>query len=363
MGRVRQTLEWPSGWLVALLAGGALLSAGCGGSEENSADSLWVTVPGLTDATAIAVGAEHACVLGEMGAVWCWGNGAAGQLGDGGMADRDAPVPVAGLDDVRSIAVSTRLSCAIRGDGQVWCWGQGARFVGRGGPSKADTAAGDEGDSDVPVEVPEYEGAIALEGRCAVLASGALMCGATPVQGIDDAVGVAFGTSHTCAVRATGEVDCWGDNTFGQLGNGFAAPGTSPTPQAVVGLADAAAISAGLGHSCAVRKDGTVACWGWGMVGQLGQGEAADALTPTAFGGVDDAVAIATGDYFTCVLRAEGRVVCSGVVAGISDTGQTLEPLALGGLDDGVAFGAKTAGTIVNLCVVRAGGDVACLQP
>src|SRR5882724_961023 len=79
---------------------------------------------------------------------------------------------------------------------------------------------------------------------------------------------VAAGAKHTCALRPTGEVVCWGLNTSGQLG--FGAPSNWMPPGAVLGITNAVAIAAGGYHTCALIVGGTVLCWGNNRHGELG---------------------------------------------------------------------------------------------
>ena len=81
------------------------------------------------------------------------------------------------------------------------------------------------------------------------------------VSGITDAVDVSAGWEHTCAVHATGEVSCWGDDTNGELGNG-AISNQEPLPVKAEGIADAIAVTVGHLHTCALRSTGEIACWG-----------------------------------------------------------------------------------------------------
>src|SRR5260221_157767 len=76
------------------------------------------------------------------------------------------------------------------------------------------------------------------------------------------------GEVHSCALLSNRFVNCWGDNSQGQLGNGTTSP--SATPVTVSGLVNATALSSGFDHNCAVRADGTVWCWGRNDFGQLG---------------------------------------------------------------------------------------------
>ena len=78
---------------------------------------------------------------------------------------------------------------------------------------------------------------------------------ANPIGGI---ASVSAGNQHTCAVSDAGLVECWGDNTFGQLGSGSA---SSASPVQIVGLTNVAKVAAGGEHTCALTSSGGVKCW------------------------------------------------------------------------------------------------------
>jgi alpha-tubulin suppressor-like RCC1 family protein len=99
------------------------------------------------------------------------------------------------------------------------------------------------------------------------------------VAGLSGVAQLAAGGSHTCARLATGAVQCWGANSYGQIGDGTTTNRT--TPVAVVGLSDAIYLALGQSHSCAIRATGDVVCWGRNDRGQLGNGTATTALVPS----------------------------------------------------------------------------------
>jgi alpha-tubulin suppressor-like RCC1 family protein len=123
---------------------------------------------------------------------------------------------------------------------------------------------------------------------------------------------LAAGASHSCAQTPEGELYCWGDNRYGQLGTGDRT--NQPLPKKVVGSADASAkVFAGGAHSCAIHADGSFWCWGDNRSGQLGVGDTEPRLTATRVDALgSDVTAAYAGGAHTCVLRTDGSVWCWG---------------------------------------------------
>jgi alpha-tubulin suppressor-like RCC1 family protein len=120
---------------------------------------------------------------------------------------------------------------------------------------------------------------------------------------------VASGKNHSCALDGT-TVKCWGDDSFGQVGDG-AASGPYSTPQAVSGLGGAVSqIVVGDNHSCALLTGGTVQCWGDNTFGQLGMNApTANATVATAVSGLSGIIAISAGGDHTCAIQGTPRYV------------------------------------------------------
>jgi hypothetical protein len=111
----------------------------------------------------------------------------------------------------------------------------------------------------------------------------------TAVMGLLDVVRITAGGSQTCALRSDGRVSCWGGNEAGQLGDDTflsVRDGGRSSPVTVVDLSDATVVAAGAAHSCAVKSDGTVVCWGWNERGQLGDGTTTNRPAPRAVRGL-----------------------------------------------------------------------------
>ncbi|MBK6536199.1 MAG: hypothetical protein IPF99_43700 [Deltaproteobacteria bacterium] len=214
-----------------------------------SGTSLAQDAVGSASLAQLAAGWDHTCVRTATGQVLCWGGNYVGQLGDGTQDSRPTPTPVVGLADAVEITAGSGHTCARSTSGQVLCWG--GNQYGQLGDGRT-----------FPRGIP---------GRLTP----------TPVVGLADAVEIRAGSAHTCARRTTGEVVCWGDNQYGQLGDGTTVQRLTPTP--VEDITDAVEIVAGESHTCARRATGQVLCWGIGPEGQLGNGTATRRLRPDRF--------------------------------------------------------------------------------
>jgi alpha-tubulin suppressor-like RCC1 family protein len=294
-----------------------------------------INVSALSNATALAAGFFHTCALLGDGTVRCWGRNASGQLGDGSSTDRLTPVRVGGLTNVVAIAAGNEHTCALLADGSVDCWGSnGFGEIGNGGTTNRPT----------PTRVSGLTNAVAIAAggfghTCALLANGSARCwgrndvgqlgdGTTtnrltpvPVSGLTNAValGAAGEFGHTCALLADGTARCWGDNSFGQLGDGTTTQRS--VPSTVPGLTNAVALAVGTDHTCAVLATGGARCWGNNASGQLGDGTTTTRLTPTIVTSkffstgslpLSGAVQITAGANHTCSLQSGGSVRCWG---------------------------------------------------
>jgi alpha-tubulin suppressor-like RCC1 family protein len=120
------------------------------------------------------------------------------------------------------------------------------------------------------------------------------------------------GYAHTCARRANGTVYCWGNDGYGQLGQGTPGGSVNVLPVPVVGMTDSVELTAGHHHTCVRHPDATVSCWGWNRHGQLGDGTTTDRYLPTPVFGLDDAAQLTAAAEHTCVRHAGWDASCWG---------------------------------------------------
>ena len=299
------------------------------GNKTDDDSLVPVGVVGVNDAIAVSAGGAHSCALHEGGTISCWGRNGDGQLGDDSDDSSSTPDSVVGVNDAIAISAGWLHSCAVHLGGAVSCWG--SNDSGQLGDGTGDG-------SSVPVGVVGVNDAIAVSAggahSCALHRNGTISCWGwnlskqlgyglgfgtrdfspvpNEVADITDAIAISAGEEHSCAVHRGGAVSCWGDNWYGQLGNGAAS--IAFLPERVAGLTDATAISAGVNHSCALRQGGRVSCWGWGKVsmGLLGDGTDEDSLVPVGVVDITDAIAISAGERHSCAVRRAGTVSCWG---------------------------------------------------
>jgi alpha-tubulin suppressor-like RCC1 family protein len=184
------------------------------------------------------------------------------------------------------------------------------------------------------------------------------------VSGISKATAVATGGLHTCALIATGGVECWGYNAGGQLGDNSTTNRSVPGP--VDGISTAVAVSGGLYHTCALLSSGSVECWGYNYDGQLGDGsmthescpEGDCSTTPVTVIGISTAVAIDAGDSQTCAVLVSGTIKCWGGnwLGQLGDGNMTHQSC----LDGDCSTTPVTVAAITTAAGVAAGSDHTC---
>ena len=205
----------------ALSCWGDNASGGLGVGDMEGRNVPTLASPG-TRWRSVGAGAGGTCALDELGAIWCWGNNANGQLGLGDRTSRSRPTPLGVGSGWRSISASFATVCAIASDRTLWCWGANA-----------------EG------QIGQLDDIIAPDGLVP-----------TRVGTDADWLEVGVGQGHACAIRQPGTLWCWGRNVRSELGLGAGAEGQIRGPQRVGAGEDWSAVVAGQSHSCGLRAMG-----------------------------------------------------------------------------------------------------------
>jgi alpha-tubulin suppressor-like RCC1 family protein len=275
------------------------------------------------------------CALTVSGGVECWGQNVDGELGNGSTQPSNGTIPVnvvpglvMGLTSgATAVAAGARAvsACAVAGGG-VKCWGVNGGALGNGSAA---------GSSPVPVPITGFTGTVSS------VAVG----------------GASLGSEFVCAIVSGGGVECWGTNSYGQLGSGTTTNSTIPVQ--VTGLTSGVtAVSTGTSTACAVTAGGGVQCWGFGGDGELGNLSTGNSSVPVAVMGLTSGVAsVSTGGSSACALTTSGGVECWGLNSsgqlGNNSTTNSTTPVQVATLTSGV-----TAVSVGNAfaCAVVSGG-------
>ena len=335
-------------------------------------------------ALSLATGENHACALLEGGTVACWGGAELGQLGDDSLIERGTAAPVLGIDRATAVVSGRNHACAVVEGGALWCWGSNERGqLGALGDNPADDCANGE---DVPVSCTPVAvdidqvvtaAAAGLHHTCAVTAGGDVECfggnesgqlgngsfddSAAPVKvRIDPTIAaIAAGETQNCAVSDSQLVYCWGSNRAGQLAETAALISTSPAR--VAQLPDVIGLEAGARHTCG-RINGGVQCWGGNDSAQLGDGTLQSSATPVEVVAVAGSVpSLAPGEEHTCAINGSARVRCWGRNAHgeLGPAGDEEVELAAVNVDLDGDVGAIDSGD-EHVCAARTDGVLYC---
>lgn len=318
--------------------------AGQLGNGQSVNQKFPVQVSNLINIISMSVGETHTCAITgatetELPKLWCWGDGSNGKLGvdPSTIGAGNEPIEVVGLGGVPiAVAAGKEHTCAIVQNGEatfVQCWGYN---------EEGQLGIGNTTSANFPVNVPGSTGAVNIsagesftsivtntgeikswggnsEGQ---LGNGFFFRRQLPIHLDNMAESIAdvvSGENHSCALTQSGDVYCWGRNSYGQLGNGTTL--YNPDPVQVIGLASGVrALAAGPYHNCALLTDTKVKCWGYNIAGMLGTGNVDEPNMSTPDFVLDNDTGlpltgvekIATGFWHSCALMQGGSIQCWG---------------------------------------------------
>lgn len=367
------------------------------GQEGSSAEDVGTpfTVPGVTGVAELALGAQSTCFRLATGEVRCAGyNNYTAKLLSTGAVERvvKTPTAVTGVGNAVALGAGYMHFCAVRQNGALVCWGSGGdgqRGDGQrtGGDIRdvvLDIAAANPAPSvpatfaPTPGVTPTVRPHLAIGDKhvCGVMNDGRVRCfgegasgqlgnGSTAdlpsntdqyVPGITDAQWVLARNNHTCVVRANGKVACFG--TPGAYHRNVLHQPTS-SPVSIDALTDVESLAVGTASMCAVKRDHTVWCMGSNDSGQLGNGSREGSTTPVQVTGLTDALRVAAASSTFCAIRDGGKLSCWGY-GGYGELGNgatTQSPVPVEVALTGVTY---VEGSYYNFCAVHGGGKVSC---
>ncbi|MEN9723610.1 MAG: hypothetical protein RJB38_1596, partial [Pseudomonadota bacterium] len=295
----------------------------------------------------LSLGDEHACAITTDNALYCWGDNRYGQLGDGTTISRSHATKIG--SGYSSVVAGARHTCAIRAsDSKLFCWG--------------DNTSGQLGDATQQtglVPTPVYSSlafsSMALGGShtCAISSTSSLYCWGKNTEGqlgiggtsgvsvptqvvaplnVNTVQAVSAGENHTCARALTNglpQVYCWGDHSFGQLGNNTQVGTDSNSPFFVLTSLATAPLKSGKNHTCTIRADDSkLVCWGRNDQGQLGDNSTSNRISPVIPSDLTTPITrIALGAAHTCA-ETSSKIYCWGDHSSLQG----------GGVDSGLTY-------------------------
>ena len=309
------------------------------GDGTSANRSTPVAVKGNLVFTNISAGLVHTCVTTSVGIAYCWGDNTWGTNGDGTFIQSLVPVRAAGGRVFAKIAAGAAATCALTADGTAYCWGN--NYWGQLGNGEKDTV------EPKPVRV---------------------------VGGLKFAnlsMNVGYGANHVCGITSAGKTYCWGVNDFGQLGVGTmtmnTCQGTTPcsaVPLQVKGGLTFKSVNPSVHNTCAVTMAKKAYCWGENSFGQLGNGTMQDSsvpvpvkgsllfdiVVPGGYGNQEYACGVAAGKGYCWGANLYGQLGNGRIADSLQPTavagGLTFTSISPGGADAWILTGAHACGTV-----------------
>lgn len=317
-------------------------------------------------------GLSHSIILKDDGTVWSLGNNNRGQLGLGQALNQNEPVMISGLTDIISITAGNEHSLAFKKDGTLWAWGNNNEFqLIDNTESNPDTG---ERICNTPFDVKTHlgvrliragfgrtlfvknDGALWLYALRSISSSGSSVYFPWEIKGIENIKAAEVGGTHIVTLKEDGTVWSWGDNLWGQMGDGSQQHHnvydySLYKPLQASYLTGITAIAAGSTHSVALKDDGMVWTWGGNFHGQLGDGTDTYKLWPQKVEGLENIIAIEAGNGHTVALKADGTVWVWGKndfgQLGNGSTFRSRIPIQVEGITDVKAISAGIESTMV----------------
>ncbi len=237
---------------------------------------ILLALAGPSRAATIAGGSDFSLAVDANGGLWAWGDNGSGQLSSDVAASTGVTTPTQIITGTTWAAVSagSLFSLAIDSSGNLWAWGD-----------NTDGQLANGSTSTIGINTP------------AQISSGT------------DWIAVSAGSNFALAIDSSGNLWAWGDNTYGQLGNGTTSSTKVTSPTQVASGTTWTAVAAGSNFVVAIRSDGTLWAWGNNTSGQIGNGSSSGNVpTPTQIGSATNWSMVAAGSDFALAIQSGGSL-------------------------------------------------------
>ncbi len=234
-------------------------------------------------ATQITLGYYHTCTIDNNDDLKCWGKNEFGQVGDGSTTIQNSPTLISlgsDMSSAKKVALGYGHTCCIDSLDNLKCWGRN---------NKGQLGDGSNTQLSIPTTISLGTSEFATE--------------------------MALGYDHTCIIDSSQSVSCWGGNAYGQLGDGESSDRSTPALVSLGTDTFATKIAAGDFHTCVIDSLDNLQCWGRNNKGQLGDGTTKGKNTPVAISLGEDSPAptkVALGGAHTCVIDESKMLKCWG---------------------------------------------------
>ncbi|MCM2344126.1 MAG: hypothetical protein NDJ24_06155 [Alphaproteobacteria bacterium] len=349
--------------------------SGCAGGQHVAMGAAG----GVLGWTQVSANATGICGI-LSGNAYCWGYNAFGQVGDNSIVNRTAPTLVSGGSVWKLVSAGDTHTCGVKSDDTLWCWGSNSngqigdntsgtnRLVPTtvsGGSAWKLVSAGNTHTCGIKSDDTLWCWGNNANGKTGLNTSAGNTLTPTQVNGGGSWKFVSAGSSHSCGIKSDDTLWCWGNNFAGKLGDSTSTQRLVPT--AVSGGLTWRSVSAGGMHTCGIRlSNNALYCWGnnWNggvQTGFLGDGTTTSRNTPTAVSGGGSWISVSANFGYTCGVKADNSVWCWGdnkdanLSLGYASYSDTLVPTA--------TIGLGSASAVVDGCILKTDGLIRCWGP
>jgi len=297
------------------------------GNEEST--STLKNFDGATNWSKVSAGLDYTMAIKTDGTLWGWGTNTIGRLGVNSTTTLSSPVQVSGGGNWKTVSANRSTTMAIKTTGTMWAWGEGATFrmgTGLQTDRSSPVQVGVDTDWDIVSIGIDFGHAIKTTGTLwswGNNGSGQLGDGTRTTRSLPTQIGtdtnwkdVHQGFLFTLAVKTDGTLWSWGSDSdqYGVLGDNAVFTSYS-SPNQIGALTDWDSIGVGDWHSCAIKTDGTLWCWGGNISGQLGDNTVTNRSSPVQIGTDVDWLKVScgagvtsSGQGFTAAIKTDGSL-------------------------------------------------------